>query len=118
MIAGSTAPENFTGQIKSFQPDILFIVDAAFLGLPPGETAVIPQGEIGGLSCSTHMLPLPVLLQYLDSEVSCSMVLIGIQPRDTTLGLEMCEEVRESTKRLAQAFAQAGSVNSFSQIHG
>ena len=32
LIAGSTAPENFTGVIKNFAPDILFIVDAAHVG--------------------------------------------------------------------------------------
>ena len=37
LVAGSTAPENFTGVIKGFQPGHIFIVDAAHLEEEPGK---------------------------------------------------------------------------------
>lgn len=104
LIAGSTAPENFTGVIKAFSPDKLFIVDAAFLGLLPGEAKVVPDCDIGGLSFSTHMLPLSVMLKYLEAELGCEVIFIGIQPKCTDQGMDMCDEVKEGTRRLAELF--------------
>ena len=105
LIAGSTAPENFTGVIKDFAPDKLFIVDAAYVGGLPGEVKVIPAAEISGVSFSTHMLPLPVMLKYLAAELPCDVIFIGIQPKSTEHGLVMSEEVKRETERLAEDFA-------------
>lgn len=107
LIAGSSAPENFTGVIKDFKPDILFIVDAAFMGLPVGETKVIEKTDIDGMGFSTHMLPLSVMLSYLALETGCGAVCIGIQPKNTDQGFEICGEVRRSAEKLAVTFAEA-----------
>lgn len=107
LIAGSTAPENFTGVIKKFAPETLFVVDAAHMGLTPGEVKVIPADDIGGVSFSTHMLPLPVMLKYLESESGCGVVFIGIQPGSTEQGFEMCERVKNGTENLADNFCKA-----------
>jgi hydrogenase 3 maturation protease len=109
LIAGSTAPENFTGVIKDFAPDKLFIIDAAFMGLSPGEAKNVPARDIGGVSFSTHMLPLPVMLEYLKSEAHCTVIFFGIQPESTGQELFMCDEVKRGTERLAQAFYDAFS---------
>jgi len=107
LIEGSTAPENFTGVIKSFAPDKLFIVDAAHMGLLPGETKVVPACEISGVSFSTHMLPLSVMLKYLESEAGCEVFFFGIQPRSTEQGFGICEEVKAGTRRLSEDFLSA-----------
>lgn len=106
LIAGSTAPENFTGVIKSFRPNKLFIVDAAFMELPVGETKLIPYCDIGGISFSTHMLPLSVMLKYLEAELNCEVVFIGIQPKCTEQGLVICDEVKKGTMNLAKIFSE------------
>jgi hydrogenase 3 maturation protease len=106
-IAGSTAPENFTGVIRNFAPDKLFIVDAAHMGLLPGETKMVPAGDIGGVTFSTHMLPLSVMLKYLESEADCDVLFIGIQPKSTDLGFGMSDEVENGTKQLIADFYNA-----------
>jgi len=111
LIAGSTAPENFTGVIKEYAPDLLFIVDAAHMGLLPGEAKLVPACDISGVSFSTHMLPIPVMLKYLESEAGCEVVFIGIQPKSIEQGLSMCEEVKRGTERLAEDFYDALTVN-------
>ena len=60
--------------------------------------------DISGVSFSTHMLPLPVLLKYLEAEVPCEVICIGIQPKCTEAGFSLSEEVREGTERLAEDF--------------
>lgn len=110
IIAGSTAPENFTGVIKDFAPDRLFIVDAARMGLQIGEMREIDIKEIGGMAFSTHMLPLPVMLSYLALETKCSICCIGIQPGSTEQGFSMSQEVRGAAEQLAGLFCRALNV--------
>jgi len=105
LMAGSTAPENFTGVIKNFFPEMLIIIDAAQMNIPIGEVRILEADEIGGMSFSTHMLPLPMMLSYLEHEVGCEVIFIGIQPESTEQCMTMCEKVKEETERLVQAFA-------------
>jgi len=107
LIAGSTAPENFTGVIKEFSPECLFIVDAAKMGGYVGEIKPIVTDMIDGMSFSTHMLPLSVMLKYLELEIGCEVVCIGIEPLNTEQGFEMCSKVSKSSENLAYMFYEA-----------
>jgi hydrogenase maturation protease HycI len=107
LMEGSTAPENFTGVIKDFAPDILFIIDAAHMGSRPGEARIIPESDIAGASFSTHMLPLSIILSYIEAEAGCKTIFIGIQPATTEHGIGMSDEVRIAAERLAEEFARA-----------
>lgn len=104
LIAGSTAPENFTGVIKDFKPEKLFVIDAANMGINPGECKILNESDIGGMPFTTHMLPLSVIVKYLQAETKCEAVYIGIQPLSTDLGFEMCDKVIDGTKKLADCF--------------
>jgi len=106
LISASTAPENFTGVIKDFAPDALFIIDAAHMGLSPGEFRLLKTSEIGGMTFSTHMLPLPVMLKYLEAECGSEVFFIGIQPETTEQGLSMSEKVICGTRELARIFRE------------
>jgi hydrogenase 3 maturation protease len=106
LIGGSTAPENFTGVIKSFAADHLFFVDAAYLEEEIGAIGVIDPEVIGGLSFSTHMLPFPIMMKYLEKEGGCEGSFIGIQPRSTQMGEAMCAEVKAAVDELTAAFVE------------
>src|SRR5512138_450764 len=58
---GGAAPENLTGEVVRFAPELVVLVDAAFLGEAPGVVEVVPEERIDGTGLSTHMLPAPVL---------------------------------------------------------
>jgi len=100
---GSSAPENFTGEIKRFQPDVLLVVDAADMGRPPGTVALIPADEVGGVSFSTHMLPLKIILDYLRRETGCGTHLLGVQPSALEFGEELSPEVSGAVAEIAEA---------------
>ena len=76
---GHTAPENLTGAIKRFKPGLVLLIDAIDMGLAAGELQLISPEELAGFSFSTHMLPLPVLMDYLQHELGCETLLIGVQ---------------------------------------
>lgn len=80
---GCAAPENLTGAIAAFRPTHVLLVDAAHLGEEPGAVRVIPRGEIRGVSFSTHMLPAPIFLDYLEKSTGCASLVVGIQPAQT-----------------------------------
>ena len=79
LCGGETAPENFTGKIKAFQPDLLIVVDACDVGLAPGAVVEIPPEKVGGPSFCSHMLPVKVMISYLVEETGTSAILLGFQ---------------------------------------
>jgi len=103
---GSTAPENFTGEIKRFRPDVLLVVDAADMGWKPGEVALIPTEDIAGVSFSTHMLPLRIMLDYLRVETGCQVRLIGIQGAALGFGADMTQPVSAAVDAVSNALRE------------
>lgn len=99
-IDGSTAPENFTGDIKRFAPTHLFIIDAAEMGEKPGTVRLIPNDKVGGVSFSTHVLPIAVMINYLKQSINFESIIIGIEPKDFEFGKEMTKDVKKSVDEL------------------
>ena len=80
------APENFTGPLRRFAPDAVFLIDAAEMDVPPGTVRLFDWSETSGMSASTHTLPPSVLGRFLTEELGCRVVLIGIQPGQLDFG--------------------------------
>jgi hydrogenase 3 maturation protease len=74
-----TAPENFTGMVRRLHPELLLLVDAAEMGLLPGEFRVVPRDRIEDVAFGTHHLPLSHLMEFL-SDATEQIHFIGIQP--------------------------------------
>jgi hydrogenase 3 maturation protease len=79
IISAGLAPENFTGQLRQFQPNLVIFVDAAELGFAPGTVEWLSWKDTVGMSGSTHSLPLSILAQYLVVEIGCEVYLLGVQ---------------------------------------
>ena len=94
-----TAPENFSGTVRRAHPDCLVLVDAATMGLSPGEYRVIPRHRIADVGIGTHQLPLSMLIDFL-SDSAGQIVFIGIQPGRVVAGEEISLQVREGANRL------------------
>jgi hydrogenase 3 maturation protease len=99
-----TAPENFTGIIRKTRPDCLVLVDAAAMGLSPGEFRIIPRHKIADVSIGTHQLPLSLLIDFL-TDAAGRIVLIGIQPDRVVAGEEISPGVREGAERLVHVLS-------------
>ena len=90
------APENTTGELRTFAPDIVLLIDAVEMGETPGTIRWIEMDEIEGMSASTHSLPLSMLASYLNWELKCEVMLLGIQPRTNDVGETVSAEVLQS----------------------
>ena len=111
----STIPENFTSIVKKEKPELLVIVDAAEMGLEPGEIRVIPREKVDELTMSTHYIPLSVLIRYLEESAN-RIMFVGIQPKERTEGNELSKEVREGAERLLE-FIRQGKLERIKKIN-
>jgi hydrogenase 3 maturation protease len=102
---GATAPENLTGEIKKFQPTHLIIIDAADVGREPGTIEIISPDQVGGISFSSHMLPIKVMVDYLLKSIDCKVMIIGIQPQSLAYNAPPTPRVRRSIQQVASALA-------------
>lgn len=106
-LACGTAPENFTGIIRKIRPPCLVLVDAADMGLSPGEYRIIPRQRIADVSMGTHQLPLSLLIDFL-SDAAGQIILIGIQPERARTGSEISQPVRGGADRLVHVLSSGG----------
>jgi hydrogenase 3 maturation protease len=90
-------PENYTSIVKKNNPKNLIIIDAVEMDLKPGEIRVVPKGKIGIMHISTHGIPIPVLINYLEKYVE-NILFIGIQPKN--MSGKITDEVRKTADNL------------------
>ncbi len=94
LVDAGPAPENITGTLRRFGPDLVILVDAAQMDAPPGTVACVPWQDAAGFSASTHTLPPTLLGDYLTAEVGCAVSFVGIQPAGTMIGAPVSAVVR------------------------
>jgi hydrogenase 3 maturation protease len=115
VVEAAHAPENCTGAIRRFAPDLVILVDAAEMGDPPGTIRCLDWREAGGLDASTHTLSLSMTAKYLTAELACDVGVIGIQSQDTSLGAPVSSAVRRAvrsvTQELTKLLPDAGDPN-------
>lgn len=104
---GGTAPENLTGEILSYKPSHILLIDAADLGLKPGAVKLIAPDKIAGMSFSTHVLPLKILADYLTRSHPCQVIVIGLQPGRTDFGRAPSRAIQQAARRLAREIMRA-----------
>jgi hydrogenase 3 maturation protease len=99
---GGVAPENVTAQIRAFAPTHVVIVDAADMGLQPGECALVPHdAPNANISGGTHGLPLGMVAAYLRETMSCETIIVGIQPATRAFGASPSDSVATAARALA-----------------
>jgi len=99
--AVGAAPENFTGILRELKPSHVIFVDAADFSGYAGEARVIGEGEIMEGTPSTHTVSLNVLAKYIRMQYGCEVIVIGIQPKNTSFSAEVSPEVRAGVEALA-----------------
>jgi len=103
-----TVPENYTSVVKQKSPKHLIIIDAVDMNLNPGEIRIVPKEKIGVMHISTHGIPIPVLIGYLEQYVE-KITFIGIQPK--TMSGDITDPVKKSADKLVKIIEDKGLVN-------
>jgi hydrogenase 3 maturation protease len=101
IIEAGVSPENFTGKLRKINPSHIIIFDATDMNLEPGTVKLIHSSDIGGLSISTHHLPLSLFMEYLEKTINSSVILIGIQPKSTEFSESLSPEIEKTVQNLS-----------------
>lgn len=101
-IDAGPAPENCTGLLRRFQPNLVLLVDAARMDAPPGTIRWLTWQETTGLSASTHTLPPYLLAQYLEAELGCEVALLGLEPAATAPGTSLTPTVQAAVAEVVK----------------
>lgn len=106
IIDGGIVPENFTSYIKKVNPSHLIIVDAVIMNEPVGFINIIEKEKINEFNVSCHSMPISFLLKFLETEISFSFILIGIQPENLDVGYNINKNVLLSVDTLINIFQE------------
>jgi hydrogenase 3 maturation protease len=110
------APENTTGDLRNFMPDIVLLIDAVEMGESPGAIRWVEMDEIEGMSASTHSLPLSMLASYLNWELKCEVTLLGIQLKSNDVGETVSLDVLRAVNEIVSEVIEAISTRHMPQI--
>ncbi len=107
LIECETVPESFTQQIIDFNPTHILLIDAAILGLKPGESRLIePEKLTSSSSYSSHMLPLRIFCEYVSQVSKAKIRLLLIEPKDTEFGEGLTPELDAAAKSISRSLLQ------------
>jgi hydrogenase 3 maturation protease len=99
-----TTPENYVAALRKDPPRALVIVDAADMGIPPGECRRLSLDELDSVVDSSHGIPLALLLT--DFAGLIEIAALGIQPSTLRLGAPLSEAVEKTARRVADLLVQ------------
>jgi hydrogenase 3 maturation protease len=103
LIECETVPESFLQQIVEFNPTHVLLIDAAILGLQPGETRLIdPERVTAFPAISTHMLPLRIFCEYITAATKAKIALLLIEPKNVEFGEGLTPEVQVTAEKIAK----------------
>lgn len=103
LIECETVPESYTQQIIDFKPTHILIIDAAMLGIKPGELGLLKPEDLRFSSAfSTHMFPLKIFCEYLVKIVGAKIMLLLIQPKQIDFGTELTLEALSSEMEIVK----------------
>ena len=98
-----TVPESMTGPVRTFEPEHVLFIDAAEMGRPPGTVDIVEPEGIRATLFSTLVLPLSVLMEFLEKDAHTRVTLIGIEPDIHARGNRPTRREEEGLGRLLAA---------------
>lgn len=102
LIEGSIAPENYSKKIREFDPDWIWLIDAAHTGAIPGAVKFIPLENIAEIGANTHRLSPNLLLYYLHLQFDFKALMIGVQPENIQSFSSISARVRKSINNTSE----------------
>jgi len=107
ILNGREVPENQTGPLRKFGPDLTVIIDAARGGSAPGTIFLIPRDKIADVGVSTHHVSLHFLVRYLQESIGSRVIVVGIEPDTLEESAPLSREVKSAAVFLADSLSEA-----------
>lgn len=107
VIDAGDVPENITGVVRAFAPDLAVIVDSAAAGRPPGTVFLVDPTGVADEDVSTHRLPLTRLARYIRETMGCEVSILGIEPSSFMEGAPMSPAAGRAVRRVVSVLRSA-----------
>jgi hydrogenase 3 maturation protease len=105
VIDAGEMPEKSLAQIESSGADLVLIVDAADMGVTPGEFSLLELDELKNMGVSTHTADLSLLFNIIPKHKRPHGLVVAVQP-GSTLGNQLSSEARNALDGLEYLFLQ------------
>ena len=106
LINASTVPENFMSHLIQSNPQLILLIDAALMQADPGTIKLIDKDSIGGVAFSSHQLPLTFFIEYLENNITTTILILGIQPLTDEFTLPLSEPVQKAADEIVTILTQ------------
>lgn len=90
------APENFTGTVRSFGPDLVILVDASSGLGPSGTVSLVDPDRVADDDVGVHRIPLGLIVSYIRETFGCRVRILGIEPGHLEPARAVSSEVTEA----------------------
>jgi hydrogenase 3 maturation protease len=98
-----TVPESYLLDIEEFKPTHVLLIDAAFLGLNPGEVRLVDSEKISDFpAITTHVLPLRIFCEYVKQATGAKIALLLIEPKSMEFGEGLTAEIQEAAEKVTK----------------
>lgn len=96
-------PESFMQEIVDLKPSHVLLIDAAILGLKPGEARLVfPEQVTPFPAITTHVLPLRVFCEYIAKMTKAKIALLLIEPESTEFGEGLTPIVQAAAEKITK----------------
>jgi hydrogenase 3 maturation protease len=96
-----TVPESYLLDIDEFNPTHVLLIDAAFLGLNPGEASLVDVEKVSNFpAITTHVLPLRIFCEYVKQTTGAKIALLLIEPKYVEFGEGLSAEVQGAAEQI------------------
>jgi hydrogenase 3 maturation protease len=103
LLEAETVPESYLSDIEEFCPSHVLLIDAAFLGLKPGQASLFDAESVENYSAiTTHLLPLRVFCEFIKQATGAKIGLLLIEPASVEFGEGLTVEVESAAKQLTE----------------
>jgi hydrogenase 3 maturation protease len=107
LVECETVPESYIQQIIDFNPTRVLLIDAAALGLRPGDSRLVePEKLATAPAFSTHMLPLRIFCEFLSKTTKARIALLLIEPEKTDFGEGLSPEVDAVAQKITKTLLE------------
>ena len=87
LIEAETVPESYLSDIEEFGPSHVLLIDAALLGLNPGESCLVGAEKIENYpAVTTHLLPMRIFCEFVKQTSGAKIALLLIEPQSMEFG--------------------------------
>ena len=101
LIECETVPETFMPEIIDFKPSHVLLVDAALLGLKPGEIRLVFPEQVDAFpAVTTHFLPLRIFCEYITKMTGAKIAFLLVEPENTEFGEGLTPKVQAVADKL------------------